>query len=213
MTNDAELLRLLDELDAHRRSQIAALRAPTLPTRLLVDGLGIPRTTLQNWHARHLFRLDADTSRQGDAHRLFSARDAILLAAAAQVAAIGAPLTVTERAAHMVCDAVVSMIGRSLTPALRPQLVAFCRGGEWWLVPRALSGPPRVVQGHVYRAGDWSTEDIDDTLFVSPPLYIVFDIFRFAQDVLAKLGLTMTYGTAAEHRRVADELDDGEDRK
>jgi hypothetical protein len=56
-------------------------------------------------------KLDAEKARGKGSHRLFSARDAVLLSAAAQVTAIGTPFAVTKFVAEMIVAEIVSSIG------------------------------------------------------------------------------------------------------
>src|SRR2546423_11594395 len=85
---------------------IAFFSTPRLPPNLLTNTLRIPRTTLTNWLTKGEFDLDADRNRQGRETRLFSARDAVLLAAAAEFVAVGVPLGFAKDTAHRVADKV-----------------------------------------------------------------------------------------------------------
>jgi hypothetical protein len=185
---------------------------PRFPPRLLINKLGIPPSTLANWLTGKAFNLDADKDREGKgAHRLFSVRDAVLLSAAAQVAAVGAPFAVTKFAAEMIVAEIMSSIGGGQFYIPSVELVVFRHADAWWLVPRVPPNAPegcllasREIAAKVFVSGRWKDVAIDEELPNAPPVHIVFDLVSFSRHVLGKLGITVIPGTPKSVRRVAE---------
>jgi hypothetical protein len=185
---------------------------PRFPPRLLINELGIARSTLANWLTGKIFELDADKDRKDKRFsRLFSARDAVLLSAAAQLTAIGAPHAVSKFVAEMIAAEIVSSIGG---PQLRiPSLewVIFRRTNTWWLIPRislnAPKGtqlPPIEIAAKVFASGEWKDVAIDGDLPDAPPVHIVFDLVNFSRHVLGQLGTTIIPAMPKDFRRTAE---------
>jgi hypothetical protein len=160
---------------------IAFFTASRFPPKLLTNRLGIPRTTLTNWLSKGEFDLDADRNRQGRETRLFSARDAVLLAAAAEFVGIGVPLGFAKDTAQRVCDQIVEWMG-SIQMMARgsSELVIYRAANEWHAVPKS---------------------SVPDKL---PALHLEFDIAAFAKKVLDELGVTGVAGTADDFQHAAD---------
>jgi hypothetical protein len=200
----------------HRFGAVAAqtvdsFTLPRFPPRLVLKRLGISASTLANWLTAKTFNLDADKSREGKgAHRLFSARDAVLLSAAAQVAAIGAPLAVNKFVAEIVAAEIVSSIGGSQLHIPCLELILFRRTNAWWVISRvsvnASKGaklPPREIAAKVFAGGkskDVAINDLPD----APPLHIVFDLISFSRQVLGELGIMVMSGDISRERPEAN---------
>lgn len=186
------------ELEDQRQRNADRLSTPIYSTKILITKRGIPRTVINNWNTRGEFTgefsLDADAERDG--HRAYSGRDAIFLSGVFDFSAIGAPLDVAKKAGKLIADCIIA--GQGVKMAFgTPQLVAFRRDQEWWLVPTinrvtpaGVSLPEKEVPAHVYANGKWRTESIGDRLNGAPALRVVFDISEFGTRVLSDLGLS-----------------------
>jgi len=184
---------------------------PRFPPRLVLKRLGMPESTLANWLTAKTFNLDADKAREGKgAHRLFSARDAVLLSAAAHVAAIGAPLAVSKFVAEIVAAEIMASIGGPQLHIPCLELVLFRRANEWWIVFRvSLNAPkgaelrPREIAAKVFASGKWKDVAIND-LPDAPPLHIVFDLISFSRQVLGELGIMVMSADISRERPEAN---------
>jgi hypothetical protein len=173
------------DLEANYRGlaerNIAFFTAPRFPPKLLTNRLGIPRTTLTNWLSKGEFDLDADRNRQGRETRLFSARDIVLLAAAAEFVGIGVPLGFAKDTAQRVCDQIAEWMGSiQMRAPGSSELVIYRAANEWHVVPKS-SVPEKL-----------------------PALRLEFDILAFAKKVLDELGVTVVAGTADDFQRAAN---------
>jgi hypothetical protein len=159
---------------------IAFFSTPRFPPKLLTSRIGIPQTTLTNWLSKGEFELDADRNRRGRETRLFSARDAVLLAAAAEFVAVGVPLGFAKDTAHRICDQIMHWMGSPQMMAPGSELIIYRAANEWHVVPKS-SAPDKL-----------------------PALHLEFDIVGFAKKVLDELGVTMVAGTADDFPRASD---------
>jgi hypothetical protein len=161
---------------------VAAFRQPRFAPKVLLEVLEIPKTTITNWLTRESFDLDANKHRKGAGHRLYSARDAILIAATERLVAVGVEFNVAKDVAERICAQLVGTMGRPMAMANSGlHLFIFKYEGKWRVRP--------------YRIG--MTEDI-------PPVRVEFAVDAFIQDVTAKLGMPVIFGTAEELKRAAE---------
>lgn len=178
--DDLDWKELESSFRAVAERSIAFFTTPRFPPKLLTNTLGIPRTTLTNWLTKGEFDLDADRNRQGRETRLFSARDAVLLAAAAEFVAVGVPLGFAKDTAHRVADKIAEWMRSVQMMAPGSELIIYRAANEWHVVPKSRA-PDKL-----------------------PALHLQFDIAAFAKKVLDELGVTMVAGTADDFRRAAD---------
>jgi hypothetical protein len=165
-------------------SSIAYFTAPRFAPKILTGKLGVPRTTLNNWLTNKEFDLDADRHRKGRETRLFSARDSVLLAAAAQFGAVGVPLAVAKGIASTVCTQIVWSLSHVQMSTARSELIIFRDSDHSWHVGPKSQAPDKL-----------------------PPLRMEFDTIAFAGQVLGELGIPFVLGTADDLRSAADALD------
>lgn len=214
-----ELAELQAKFEDLQRQQRADFSMPVYPPKVLITKCGIPRKSLDNWHAREAmkdaeFALDADAERGEERNRLYSKRDALLLSSVFNFSAIGAPLPVARRAAKLVVDCILETRVTNSIGSHSAQIVVFRRNDEWWIVPTG--GPPepepnvpeRQVRARIYSAkdGSWREEMIGEHLTDVPPLRMVLDVVGFGGRVLANLGLGVAVGSATELTRAARKL-------
>jgi hypothetical protein len=86
----------------HGATVAARLRAPRLNRGDLIRATGISPARLAGWINRGQLHLDADASRDAGTHRRFSALDAVRVAVAAELAALGLRAAVAVVAAEAV---------------------------------------------------------------------------------------------------------------
>ena len=191
---------------------VDSFTAPRFRTRVLTTKLGIPASTLSNWLTGNVFELDGDKHREGKGvHRLFSARDVVLLSAAAQVASIGIPWTVTKAVAETIVTEIISSINGSLQLHVQCfELAVFRRGKDWWVVPRLGAEPPegaqfrpRQIAGTVFASGEWKQVTGESGVPDAPPVHIVFNLAGFSKQVLAELGIVVVQEGAKSFGRAA----------
>ena len=126
----AELEQLRTQLDSLQRQRRSDLSTPLYSPKLLISKCGIPRKSLDNWHAREglksdEFVLDADAQRGSERNRTYSARDVFLLSTVLNFSANGVPLPVAKRAAKLAVDCILHM--PIVASASQPKIIVFNR--------------------------------------------------------------------------------------
>jgi hypothetical protein len=114
----------------HGATVAARLRAPRLSRAGLIAATGVAPARLAGWLNRAQLRLDADASREAGAHRRFSALDAVRVAVAAELAALGLRAAVAVIAAEAVADLAAAHAASLGSGAVLPPgpLTLDCRG-------------------------------------------------------------------------------------
>jgi hypothetical protein len=201
MTETMEQLKA--ELAAIAERSRQAFVAPRIAARVLVDRLGIPRSSLDNWSARGMFDLDADRHREGSKHRLYSIRDCIVLATAAHVSALGMPLGEAGELGRHLVDYVLQLMGTVRASAGGDRLVAYRRtGAEWQMIHFASEAGP----GHVFKSGAWTrVQSIAKEIAELPPIRVEIDILEFVQRITDQVdsGITFVAGNADDFKNAA----------
>lgn len=181
----------VSEVKKMKERQMRGLAAPMFAPRILIEKLSIPRTTLNNWHVNRQFDLDADREREG--FRLYSARDAVLLCAASQLVAIGAPLSIASDIAKLAWGMFNNMLGTVLALAAsetdRFSIVAFRHQNEWW---RFTCFSTELRKAEVLRDNDWLSVEPTAAPEI-PPVRIVFELSDFFGHVLPRLGYELVW--------------------
>jgi hypothetical protein len=208
--SELERLRIMSQESAARSRE--AFTRPQFSTRHVIQNAGVVRTRLTNWLTQKTFELDADRERQGNAARLFSARDEILLAAASSLVDIGLPLEV----ARLLALETAHSMSKRFMPQNRFEggnaYTVFRRGGDW-IVARDFLGnmsrarnmqlPPGKlppVTAQILSRGKWSEEMIPATDV--PPGCIIFDGEEFADRMVHKIGgIFLTTAQSAPKQR------------
>ena len=197
----------VDELrasfEAVAAQSIASFSAPRIPTKVLIERLGIPRSSLTNWLTNKAFELDADKHRDGNRDRLFSARDAVVLATAAQTSAIGLPLATAKALADHLVDHIKELMGTLHGFAMKTKVLIYRRPGEpEWQIVHYLVGASKV---RTYSKGQWKLVSIDD-LGSIPPMRVEFDVTEFVSGIVNELqaGFMMVVGDRHAIKRALD---------
>lgn len=188
------------ELAAIAERSRQAFVAPRIAARVLVDRLGIPRSSLDNWSARGIFDLDADRHREGGKHRLYSVRDCVLLATAADASALGMPLSEAGDLGRHLVDYVLQGMGTVRASAGGDRLVAYRRAGaEWRMIHFSSDAGP----GHVFESGAWRrVQSIAEEIAELPPIRVEINTFEFVQRITDQVdsGLTFVAGSADDFK-------------
>jgi hypothetical protein len=92
----------------HAATVAARLRAPRLSRAEVIAASGVSPARLAGWLARGQLSLDAEHARDAGAHRRFSALDAVRVAVAAELAALGLRAAVAVAAAEAVARLVAA---------------------------------------------------------------------------------------------------------
>jgi len=203
MTGD-ELNDLAQRFREREQQQLAALRFPKLGAKILTRRIGIPQSTLTNWLTRKVFKLDADNHRPTNEQRLYSARDALLLACASYFVASGTPLRVAKAFSERFIENLGHIFRPKSSVSLGPTVMIFPRGNEWIMAFKSADAMPEVAV-EVFGADDtFRFENLSKDRL--PPAYFAFEPDRFITDVLRNLGEGFAEGTAEDHRRYAKEI-------
>jgi hypothetical protein len=192
---------------------VESFSTPRFRPHVLTSELGISPSTLANWLTGEALKLDANRNRKGKGeHRLFSARDVVLLSAAAHVAALGGPFAVTKTVAEVVVAEIISSIDGGPELRIPPlELLVFRGQKTWWVVHRfradgseGIQFPSRKIVGKVFASDEWKDITIDDDVPDTPPVHIVFDVATFSRDVLGALNIMVMSETSNDFRRAAE---------
>ena len=116
------------EVERARRIQH---REPRFPLGSVVTATGISETTLRNWLTRGRLKLDADAARSGRASRLFSQRDAVLIAVLHSLGNVGLPITEAMPIADKLMPVVDNMATRLTSAAGEPVLYMWKDQDKW----------------------------------------------------------------------------------
>ncbi len=196
---DIETLRA--QFDTIAERSVANFSAPRVPTKVLVQTLGVPRTSLNNWMTKKVFDLDADRHRKGNEERLWSAADAVKLAAAAQTSAIGLPVATAKALGEHLCDFIVGRMRTIHALAGGSRVVIFRQPGSdaWEMIHHS----ERRANAFVFKDGAWKTEQLTDQLERVPPMRVEFDVTEFVANIVnaLQLDVTMVVGTTDDFRR------------
>lgn len=111
VTNDVDASALRAQLDQIAASQARAFVQQLIPPQVLIHGLRIAKSSLDNWRARKLFNLDAD--RIGKA-RLYSARDCVLLTVVYRLSTFGVPLVAAGMLGQGIADYALESIKNAM---------------------------------------------------------------------------------------------------
>lgn len=197
MINAVDVSALKAQLDQMAASQARAFVQQLIPSQVMIDGLGIAKSSLDNWWARKLFDLDVDRSRRV---RLYSARDCVVLTAVYRLSGLGVPLAVGEIFGKGIAEYVIKNMknvathhGRCTAAILfrrskRPSSGSFMDKNEWAVEiysPRA-----KVVPKHP-----------------PPTLRIEVDIEEFVREILEVVmpgAVTTSRRSAHDGRRSSD---------
>jgi hypothetical protein len=114
----------------HGATVAARLRAPRLNRGDLIRATGVSPARLAGWINRGQLHLDADEGREAGGHRRFSALDAVRVAVAAELAALGLRAAVAVLAAEAVAALAAAHAASLGAGAVLPSgpLMLDCRG-------------------------------------------------------------------------------------
>jgi hypothetical protein len=114
----------------HGATVAARLRAPRLTRAELIAATGCAPARLAGWINRGHLHLDADEGREAGTHRRFSALDAVRVAVAAELAALGLRAGVAVLAAEAVASLTEAHAANLGAGAVLPScpLMLDCRG-------------------------------------------------------------------------------------
>ncbi|MDP2333858.1 MAG: hypothetical protein Q8M19_24540 [Reyranella sp.] len=174
-----ELKARFDEMAAR---SVASFASPRLPTKVLVDQLDIPRTSINNWLQKKVFELDADKHRRDGEDRLYSPRDAVMFATASQTSAIGLPLA-TAKALGAYLVAYIEKGMRTVQGfSARSHVVIFRRpgGADWEIIHYSPDRP----EAHFFSGGEWKQAPLANRLDSLPPMRVEFNVSDFVADIV-----------------------------
>lgn len=195
MTDDRELSKMEKRFRELEREQVAKLRVPKFAAKILTRRIGIRQSTLTNWLTRDVFDLDADRHRPTKKEtRLYSARDALLLACASYFVASGTPLRTAKAFSERIIDDVGHLFRPKASIGGAGTLLVFPRGDEWIMAFQ--SGAGNLAAEVLGADGKYRSENISKTRL--PPAYLAFDSERFIKGVLQDLGEGLVEVRAAE---------------
>lgn len=141
---DEALARALAEVEAARHAGEQSFLAPRFTLGAITSGLGIPEVTIRNWLTRNQIAFDGATSREKGKWRLFSVRDAIVLAVCFRLSRLGVPVSVFSKVYEPAVGLAKAMLSGPLGMARNPVGVLW-NDGEWRLDKTFDSGPFSVT--------------------------------------------------------------------
>jgi hypothetical protein len=191
-----ELLRQLSELE---QRQAANLRVPKYASRVLTKQF-VSQHALTNWLTRKVFHLDADEHRDHNSTRLFSCRDAVLLACAAHFVMPGLiPLSIAKPVAeHCAASVLRSLCQPKNSISTSQEVMVFPLRGRWLMAQR--DGQGQII------AKDLASDDADGFELSAadlPAARFVFEPERLVLGILEALGEGVVIGNATQIRRAA----------
>jgi hypothetical protein len=195
MSDEIDLERILER----QHSRLSALmRTPAYGAKILTGRLGIPQSMLTNWLTRKVFDLDADQHRTAAETRLYSARDAIMLAHAARLAAFGLPMSAAKPLAERFAGAVPAYFLPRASTFAGDEMRVFPRGNEWVVARYSHddSKGKKTFNTETLSTG-WAEEISEDQI---PRHGLIIEPLRFTIEVLAALGQSIAVGTDEDIR-------------
>lgn len=179
----AEVIRGAAEGEVIRRKYAAPFLQPYIEPRFtlsaITEGLGVPDVTIRNWLTRGQLDLGAETARAKGKWRLFSLRDAVVIAVAFHLSRVGVPVAIFHEVAQKVAR-FGEMFFKGPVAMVRRPIVVLTNDGEWQTYLHHDSGPFRLT-------------DLD-----IPPAAVVLNVEAVLVRTLQALGFDAVLGTAAE---------------
>ena len=185
----SETDKLREEIEQLRTAAVARYKAPSMPLRRVIEITDVPEFTIRNWLSRGQLELTADKAREPGRTRMFSARDAVIIALAGRLTRHGISITnCIGLMADFVRDVDDMVAGRE--GLKRVHLISL--HGECGYTHRSL----------------WANEPFD--LSSIPPTCTVFQALRIAEETLGRLGWE-TPLDEQQSKSLAEDADQGSD--
>jgi hypothetical protein len=193
-----ELEQRFRELEEQRA---AGLRVPKYGARILTGRLKIPQSTLTNWLTRKIFDLDADQHRTESEARLYSTRDAILLAYAVRLTSFGMSIPAAKAIAEGLTETVVPRLFQIQNSASIDDTVMliFSRGHEWVVALYSHEEDGKSI----FSSSTGETIPADQI----PDFHLTIEPRQFVLKVMETLGEPIAIGSAKDFRDAADRID------
>jgi hypothetical protein len=182
---------VLTAMEELRRPNLSAFHEPRFNLGAITGSLGIPEAKIRNWLTRDQLPLSAKDGHQKGKWRLFSNRDAIVIAVAHHLSLLGVPMAPCTEVSVRVAEAAQMLFQGAMGLPKNMVLIVF-NDGEWKIARAFDSGPFRI-----------SEMDI-------PPAAIVVNVHKVIMDTLRPLGIEIFSGNKHDFEKRREELDASE---